>query len=158
MNDVLDGGFKITTGTSDNNESAINHNAKRHYDETSSAIILVASAIANSRFRGGFTENNTMGGAFALVEKDADDTNYQLATDDGTTETSTASDIPIDTSYHVHKIICASADIKLNIDGVLKVTKTTNRPDFKLQPYFTVKARSAGAKTGNIRYLEVYSI
>ncbi len=157
MDDVIDGGAVITTGATDDDESSINFNDIRQYEADDAVCILVASAIANSRFRAGFSEDADMSNSFALVDMDADNTNYELATDDGTTESSTASDIAIDANFHVHKIENGSANIFLTIDGVLKVTKSTNRPDNRQQPLFAVKARSAGAKTGNIRYLEMYN-
>lgn len=157
MGDGVDLGLVITTGATDDNESSINHNDIRQYSEIGAISILIAKAIANSRFRAGFSEDADMSNSFALVDMDADNTNYELATDDGTTESSSASSIAIDASFHTHKIENGSANIKLTIDGVLEVTKTTNRPDVTQQPFFAVKARSAGAKTGNISYGEWFN-
>lgn len=158
IDDAIDGGFKITTGATDDDESAINFNDIRQYSEIAAIVILIASAIANTRFRAGFSENTDMSNSFALADMDADNVNYELSTDDGTTESSSASDVIIGTIARNNKIECGSANIKYTINGVLKVTKTTNRPDFRQQPYFAVKARSTGAKTGSIRFMEAFGV
>ncbi len=156
MLDGIDGGYQITTGATDDDESAINFNDIRHYSNTNTVNESIAAAIAATRFRSGFSEDTDMSNSFALVDMDSDNTNYEVSTDDGTTETGTSTGIAVDTTTRRHKLILSSADVKHFIDGILKVTKTTNLPDQKQQPYFAVKARSTGAKTGTIRYMEVY--
>ena len=157
MLDSVDGGFQITTGATDDNESSINFNQIRHYFNTAAIIEVTAAAIAATRFRAGFSEDTDMTNSFALVDMDSDNVNYETSTDDGTTETGTSTGIAVDTTTRKHKLILSSADVKHFIDGILKVTKTTNLPDAAQQPFFAVKARSTGAKTGTIRYMEAFN-
>jgi len=157
MNDATNGGYRITTGGTDDNETSINCNDIRHYSNTASMISIVMVRAATARIRGGFSEDTDMTNSFALIQNDFDDTNYELSTDDGTTETSTASSTAVDTTKRRHDITLSSASIQSRIDGTLEVAKTTNLPDTTQQPFCSVKARSTGAKTGDIQYLEAYS-
>jgi len=157
MDDAVNGGFKITTGATDDDESAINFNTINHYSQSASKILVISSAIAATRFRAGFSEDTTMGNSMALVDMDPDNTNYETTTDDGTTESSTSTGIAVDTTARIHDLEISASNALHKMDGILKVTKTTNLPDAAQMPYFAVKARSTGAKTGSIRYLEAYS-
>jgi hypothetical protein len=84
-------------------------------------------------------------------------TNLLLYTGDASASSQAQTDIPRDIVYHTTKLECGSADIKLTVDGVLKVTKTTNIPTVKLQPVCFVESRDATAREGRIRYMECYN-
>jgi len=157
MLDSVDGGFEIRTGAFDDNESSINFNDIRHYSNTGAVNESITAAIAATRFRSGFSENTDMSNSFALVDMDSDNTNYEVSTDDGTTETGTSTGIAVDTTTRRHKLQLGSANVKHSIDGILKVTKTTNLPDQRQQPFFAVKSRATNPKTGTIRYMEAYN-
>lgn len=111
----------------------------------------------------GMTDRNTLDqvsnirGAFASVGNQF--ANYTLIHDDGT-QIATQSSIARDTVFHNHKIIFNSAtDVKYFIDGALEVTVTTNIPaaGTKMQPAFCSRNATNAARTGHIRFLEVYN-
>lgn len=160
MSDTVDGGFRITADVGANNEGMINFNNKRQYAHDGAIFIGVMKDDSNT----GIT--TYCGFANSLVGVDSDspeiaqayntdiNTNKGLRTADATTKSTTESDIPLDTAWTGYKIENGSANIKLTIDGVLKVTKTTNRPTVKLQPVCGV---FGNAKSVNIRFIEVYN-
>jgi len=158
MEDAVNEGYQITTGATDDDESGINFNDIRPFSNTSSFMIASVKRDATARLRVGFSENTDMSNSFVLIENDFDDTNYQIVSDDGTTESTTNGLTSVDTSWHTHKLRVFSTSLTLHIDGSFEAVKTSNLPDFRQQPFFSVKARSAGAKTGNIRYLEAVNI
>ena len=161
IEDTIDGGVVIEiTGAFNSDRTSINFNDKRQYEETACVLIgVVKRQTTNTLYSLALSDDpDPAVGAnnFAETVDDTASTFKYLATKDGTTRTQTNSSIAIDTTFHSNKIECSSADVKLTIDGVLEVTKTTNRPSVPLQPVFTAQSRSAAAghKT-NIRYMEV---
>ena len=77
-------------------------------------------------------------------------------TSDGSSHSRTplASATAMGSGFRVGKVECGSANIKLSVDGVLEVTKTTNSPSAKLQPKFSVYGNT---KTASVRYMEAYN-
>jgi len=78
---------------------------------------------------------------------------------DGSTTTTTASDIQMDKNWHGYKINSTGTVVNCSIDGVLKVAKTTNMPSGKGQQATRVgmnTAHSVGS-TAQIRYMEIYN-
>lgn len=160
MNDSIDGGFNIVTDTAAGSRGNITFNDKRQYDNDASVFIGVARNNASAMFVGltGVTSiDQDSVNALAWATDRFDDTNKALATADGTTNSRTESDIAIDAIFHGYKVQCGSADIKLTIDGVLKVTKTTNRPNAKLQPMFMARRANSIVGDGDVRYIEIHN-
>ena len=157
--DNIDGGFKITTSSTNNDRSSINFNNKRNFNHIGSVSVSVCKAVDSSsrNVRVGLS-NGTDGFSshHAVIGNDTNNTNYELNTEDASTESGTEGSVAIDQSFHVHKITLSSSNAVSSIDGVTDVTKTTNLPADKLQPLFQVHSRT-GAKQGNIRYMEVYN-
>ena len=160
MADATDEGFSVKTTAATSNKSTINFNNKKHYSETASIMIAVfrrvdaASAIAQAGFvnvAGGDSVN------LALVRDRSNSTFKELFTADGSTGSVIASDVVIDQVFTNYKIECGSANIKLTIDGVLKVTKTTNRPAARLQPTCWTQTEVAVIKESRFRYLEYFN-
>jgi hypothetical protein len=159
MNDSIDGGFRITCGASGGNFSGIDFNDKRHYDPADCIMIMVAKAVSVSLADKRFGLKNAKAGAsgtqVAQVSQVPANANFNLQTGDGSAST-TATAIAKDTNWHTFKIECGSANIKLTMDGVLEVTKTTNRPTSILQPRIAPR-QDGGAGSIDIRFLEVYN-
>lgn len=161
MVDEIDGGLELI-GTATNTTGSINFNDKRHYAHDGSIIIGVfrgVTSTANTIIKFGLASGGFIGNDYAVVEYFATtEANFNLETKDGTTISQTSSGVTRDTSFHSHKIECASANIKLTIDGVLKVTKTTNRPTTALQPLLFLDNNNTGSgKAGRITYLEAFN-
>ena len=55
------------------------------------------------------------------------------------------------------KLEFGASNIKMYIDGVLDVTKTTNRPGAALQPSFDVLTRDSSTNGSLTRYIEAYN-
>tara|TARA_R110002124_G_C8614280_1_gene485658 strand:+ start:80 stop:565 length:486 start_codon:yes stop_codon:yes gene_type:complete len=160
MVDEADGGFKIETNAN-TERGIINFNNKRQYAYDDSICILVAKRdTSNTQVYAGLNAKNgnfSTTDSFAGVQDDDSVTYKELGTCDGTTSSTTVSDIAVDTSWTDYKIECTSSNIKLYIGGNLKVTKTTNRPTVRMQPALQVRSMSTGTLSGSIRYMEVYN-
>ena len=141
--------------------SNFDFNNKRQYDLPNSVVLTVnkSSTIANvNNFVGLFTvriQNDDFGYFGNISSLSA--SKFSLNTYDGTTSSATASSSNMDTNWHINKLDFSSGDIKVHVDGVLEITKTTNRPTGNAQPEVWVNGQSSTATTHSIRYLEVYN-
>ena len=160
MADEVDGGFSIKAGATTGNASGIEFNDIRQYAHDGSVNIAVWKRVADTAtdVYTGFSSVlglSPLNSAWALQLNNV--TNLLLWTGDASAGSQAQTDIPRDIVYHTTKLECGSADIKLTVDGVLKLTKTTNRPTVKLQPVCFVESRDATAREGRIRYMECYN-
>jgi len=130
---------------------------ERQYSNTDSIVISQVLRDATARMRVGLSEDTDITNSFAFIENDFDGTKYEIVSDDGTTESSTNGLTDVDTDWHNHRMKISSTNITFHLDGDFEAVKTSNLPDTKQQPFFSIKARSTGAKTGNIRYLECWN-
>jgi hypothetical protein len=160
MADAIDEGFEIVTGAGGSDNGQIDFNAKRHYDPTECIMIAVArnKSLSANRLRIGL--GNTafnVNVQVMFLEANTQDTNFELATSDATLSF-TATDVTLDSNFHSIKLEGTSANVQLTLDGVLKVTKTTNRPTSNVQPQmYVLDLATSSAKTGQCRYLEVFN-
>lgn len=164
MLDDKDGGLQITTASAGDNRSAIDTNDIRQFNtDNCICVATVKATIAtNNRLEVGFQGSKGIDIAnSALARILSTGTNIGLATKDATTLSITDSDIVVASQFFTIKVeIDADAgtpDAKLTIDGVLKVTKTTNIPvaDTDVMPFFMVATGGAGtSRIGAIRYME----
>jgi len=164
MVDAVDEGFSLLTSGSTSDELIIDFATKNQYSETASVIIAVRKVVTitgNNVSYVGLIDTNANGFVagqdFVTAEKHSGVTNFSLQTGDGTSISRTSSSIVGDTNFHSFKIECGSSNIKLTLDGVLEVTKTSNRPTTNMQPAFEQLANDAAAYESRIRYLECYN-
>lgn len=161
MVDLVDEGAFVNAGANSNDRSSIDFNSKRQYAHNASvAICVFRRAEATAACAAGFTDDPTYpANDDRAVALDATNQTHKcLYTGDGTTESVQLSDVAIDTNWTVYKIVLGSSDIKLYINGVLKVTKTSNRPAVKLQPSVrTYNLGGAGSRSTRVRYFEAYN-
>ncbi len=158
MADAVGEGLKIVTNAISSDGKQIDFNDIRHYLETASVLIGTFRSILTTTqqnmvgFRG-----PKVGNDFAIggVHTDKDAVNYIMRTADATTASFESTTVALDTVFHVHKIEMGSSNIKHSMDGVLEITKTTNRPVSKQQPVFFAQTRTSSAREAHIRYLEV---
>jgi len=162
MSDSVDGGFEIVTSTTSNSAHSIDFNSKRQYDHVNSVAIAVISisALTISQVRAGLTNTTGLNLDYAYSGfRASSSANFSINTADGSTTSVTAGSIVADTNFHSLKTECGSANIKMYVDGVLDVTKTTNRPTAKMQPVFIATNDSGtSSRTARIRYMECYNI
>jgi hypothetical protein len=159
MDDSINGGFVITSGSSSGDRQQINFNDKRQYNNEGSSIIGIIERVDNAQvkfglFNQGTTDNNINR---AFVENGATQTYYRLGTADGSSQTMTDTDVGVDTTKRIINIVLTDANCKLYIDGTLKATSTSNLPADKLQPIFQNRALTNAAVTGKIQYCEVHN-
>lgn len=159
IDDSVDGGLKITTGTSSGNQATLNFNNINQYDNQNSVSIDVVKRIDTStRLDAGFiTLSNNFGTNIGVMINNTDNTNIELRTADATTLSETAGSVAVHTNWFVSKLQFTSSNAKMTLDGVLDVTKSSNLPADDLQPVVSVISNSAGAKSGAIRYCEAYN-
>ena len=162
MNDEVDGGMYLSATSSGNSAYEFSFNDKRQYSPTGSVVNTVMRI--NQTDTGnyyawiglGYTSNVNS----AVVGRSTGSTHFGLRTYDSTGYGGWAySDIPLDTVWHHNKMENTTADTQLSIDGVLKVTKTTNKPSAKMQPEIFAQAISNPSSATKIdcRYYEVYN-
>ncbi len=160
MVDAINEGFQVLSDTVSGRATAFGFNNIRQYDPVNCIVIFVARRVStiNSVADIGFTNDEPDGSSTHKAEVRLDQNNsvYALLTGDGT-QTSQNGTVSTDTVFHSFKLELGSADIKMTIDGILDVTKTTNRPTLKLQPWFRASNRVTGAAELHIRYLEAYN-
>jgi len=157
MNDAVDGGFQITSGAVSGNRAEYDFNNKRQHDYQNSEFICVMKANSTSSIfiRCGFLDDVLA--SFANGAYWRFDTNTSIYYNLATQGSATDSDVTADTNYHSFKGTVTSSDFKGYIDGVLKVTISTNLPTAKYQPHIDVGTRTSSAKTGNFTYFEAYN-
>lgn len=162
MNDVVNEGAFLTTGTTIQSGKFLEAGGVRHYSHTASKFIGIIQAEnttnnetaigGNTEATGGPNNNFAMVGVFSSIST----TDFVILTGGGTV-TGTAATFSLDTNFHTHLLENTSSNNIYFIDGGLEVTKSTNRPTLKLQSIVWQKTRTSSAKTGNIRYFEAYS-
>jgi hypothetical protein len=166
MNDAVDGGLTLTSGTSIGDTVHITFNNKRQYDDDNCIMVAVCNAeTSNSNLGVGFDSdtakdyNGTGSFSFSILEWRVALTNLSLKTADGTTPSRTASDIPFDTNvYRSVKITNTASNCNLTLDGVSKVDRTSLLPTTNMQPRFSSQlATNTGAQIAHIRFMECYN-
>jgi len=160
MDDAVDEGFKVTTGSSLNDHSGINLNNIHHYANDGAISISVWKADTTVNilvFTGLMDSISSTTTDAAVARADSVNSNFFLRTADASTASNSDTSIALDANFHKHELELLSASALHKMDGILEVTKTNNLPTIKLQPQFNIFARGTGTKAGNIRFLEAYN-
>jgi len=162
MADEIDGGLLATAIAAGNNFAQLNFNDKRHYDKEGSIFLSVAKRSGGTGVALidlGMFGDNLNGNGKQAVMRDLQNTSFKtLLTGAAASTTQTNSDVATDTNYHSYKIEMKASSVELSIDGVLKVTNTTNLPNLDLQPGFKCFSQSASADVlVNCRYIECFN-
>ena len=162
---IIDGigeGLKQTTGSTIYDKAGVYFNNKRQYDPRNCEIIFITKTEgSNQHVNVGIADNadirNTATSMQAL-EMNSDRTYFGLASNDTVVSSVLDSTVARDTSYHVYKITGGASNIKMSIDGVLEVTKTTDRPTAICQPATFTLTTDASQAHDYVRYLECYNL
>ena len=162
MDDVVDGGFKITTAATSLSQGIIDFNNIRHYSNIGSILLGVSKTVfgqaAGSQHIGfaGTTGSDPINSAHVHSNADIE---FMIRTKDATTASNTSFTTAFDEAFHGWKVEVRASDVLGFIDGVQEVTKTTNLPTTKMMPFAGVNTGSAtpSADTFNIRYLEAFN-
>ena len=166
MADEVNGGVKLSSNTGTWGKSSLSFNGKRQFDATASVMIF------NGRRTGHNIGYNITGLNDSVMTWDnapqevgiknySGDSSFKVITSDGTqqSETDFNPTVAVDTNFHQFKIINTSTSNSGYIDGVLGLSKTTNRPTGKVQPQMlamTYYAEQASV-INQINYVECYN-
>jgi|21_taG_2_1085346.scaffolds.fasta_scaffold37173_1 hypothetical protein len=161
MEDVVDGGVKLDTGSS-SSRVEINFQNKRQYDSQGSEVIWVAKTgqLTNTELLFGLADNNATASLDdGFVEfHSTNSSNWRLnKAFSQWVDTSLA----VDTNWHNFKLTLGASNVKLSIDGILSGTgyavATTEINSDKLQPEFHLHDLAVTTNTASARYCEAYN-
>jgi len=160
MDDAVDGGFKITSGTTIFDSTTIAFNGIHQYEPTGCVLIAVVTSenIANGLVQVGL-HSGTIGGNFDSMVHDGrkGTANYRLITID-TTFATVDTGVAVDNNPHSIKLEGLSASVKDSIDGILRATATTQLPVDAQEPYIRARSETASqAGVHKVRYLEAFN-
>jgi len=158
MVDAIDGGFRLTTGTSNSDSANIHFNDIKQFDDSASEFISVIklTTLTNQITAVGLRDGEDF--VRMLFDSNTGSGEFTMQTKDGATAETTDTGITGDTNWHVHSGKMLSASVEGYIDGVLKATHSTNIPDSgQLEPLYFVFNRTAATNSSDIRYFEVYN-
>lgn len=159
MDDAVNEGWKYTTGAFNTNNGKLEFNGIGHYLETACVVIWVARTEETALYISNWGLVNAVAlNHLAYWAGDPNtNANWHVWTKDGASDSNTASDVADDTNFHNFKIEMNSSNCLGTLDGILKVTKSTNRPAAALEPFFRMQTRTGAAKTAHVRFCEAYN-
>ena len=163
MDNAVDGGYLITTGSSNNDRIELDFNQKRQFSNTGSrfiAVLKIGGTTSWNMLQVGLMDDNW--GSEANVAMWGRDTalsssKFLLSTEGTGSPTDTASTLDADTSYHTFDATLTASNFVGTIDGTITTTISTNLPDTKMQPHIARISKESASKTMNIRYFEAYN-
>jgi len=158
MNTEVNGGFRITTGTNSSDSSSIWFNDINHYSHLTAVIIWVSRRVGATTFSAvGLTDDVfDVSSNQTNIQDDTGDTNKTFVTASGTA-TSSSTGVAINTNFTSYKITAGSSVYTAFVDGIQRVTNSTDKPTGKMQPNANCFARSTGGKSIDVRYYEAFN-
>jgi len=161
MEDAIDEGLKIVTGSVSIDNGWIYFNDIRHYEPTGAVFISVFRTLSLLNFfsRTGLFNDTQDGNQFNYIQVAGDSTltNWRLFTRNTGSSANVDTGVALDTNFHVFRGEEKSASAELLIDGFLKATGTTALSVLKEQPAFGHGTRAPAVKEGHIRYFEAWN-
>ena len=162
--DAVDGGAKLTCGAVGANRSSVHMNNKRqliHNSHTLISVFKLGEAVSGQTHVGTSNVTDVEGTPNDQIQVGMDTSvnasNFTIDSWDATTGSGLSSGVALDTVLHVHKYVSGASNIQYSIDGVLKVTKSTNLPTVKMQPVISVRTGEAVAHSITILSVEVFN-
>ena len=162
MNNEVDGGMYLSATSSGNSAYEFSFNDKRQYSPTGSVVntVMRINQTDTGNYYAWIGSGYTSNVNSAVVGRETGSTHFGLRTYDSSSGGFATTDIPLDTAWHHNKIENRTTDTRLSTDGVLKLTKTTNKPTATatMQPIIFAQAIYSPASSTKIdcRYYEVY--
>ncbi len=160
--DSVNGGYLITTGSSNNDRVEIDFGQKRQFSKTGSRFIIVATMgqTTNLISQLGFMDNvhaSYTNKAICGIWTAAASVKFLWQSTGTGTSTNTSSTLTTDTSPHVFEGVLSGSNFVGTIDGTITTTISTNLPDLDMQPHIDMIAKESASKTLNVRYCEAYN-
>jgi hypothetical protein len=163
MQDVVNGGLRILFSTGTNNSTDIDFGDKRQYAHDGSVFISVCATNMDYTQTNHFCDIGFTSPTFrsstrnVAINYHTGETFIRVRSNSGATSYSDTS-VTADNTKRVVKLELDGTDIKAHIDGVLEVTKTTNLPDTKMQPFAQAWHGTGGVASGiDVNYMECYN-
>ena len=161
MDDAVDGGLKMINNASHTHAAVLDFDNKHQFSATSSIFIYRGKAnVTSGGTMVGLAKDYRQDNAYdsAVIQHDAGYSNViQTLSSDGTSQTVTSTGYTADANYHTYKLELTSTALLPTIDGVLKTSKTTNRPVDPLMPMVKSYSYSGNTTQLNINYYEAYN-
>jgi len=180
MSDSVDGGLELKAGTSgysfvnlrcgltgaDDNDGVLHPTlAYKRFDPDGCSIICVyklGTAIGTFDEAGvGFSADEVISYAtrdgIAMEYWIGNGSNWQLRNKISGTDTNTASDVAVDTSFHTHRIDLTATYCNLSIDGIQKVTNTTGLVTTAVDPVVACPSWNDATCSMNLTYMEAWN-
>ena len=164
MSDTVDGGAIFTNQSTFNRVASFHFNNKRQYDYNGSVFIWVAqrSSATSLGILLDIGLNGTTGQSStdSILFRQYDDGSSFIGalSKSATAESTTATDVATNSNMQVLKCAVDASNAIYSINGITKVTKTTNLPTAKMQPKIRMdNVTQTGLRTVNIRYCEAYN-
>jgi hypothetical protein len=164
MASAINEGASIIAQNTPSGDSELTFNLIRQYDMQSAVVISEFRRVTatNTVAAVGLTDGILILGSLQATGAWRDsttDTFKELQHNNGLAPSATtASDVPIDLVFTKYQIIFTSTALYGSINGVLKVTATTDLPSGQGQPCVEVFRPAAVAPEIRIRYLEVFNL
>jgi hypothetical protein len=161
--DTNEGGLLISTDAGSGSPSAyLSFNDICQYDPTGFRFISTCKKGADNNvgIKAGIGSDDAAAtpAHLSLMTAGSLTSHRALATKDGSTASETNSDVAVSQTEFAYDIVGNGSSNILSLDGVTKVTKTTNLPTAKCQPLLYIQSRSTAAvKTWNCKYVECYN-
>lgn len=167
MTDDVDQGLDISTGGSNNDTQFIHFNNKRQFNYQASMLLSLMRAVTTTPtamlaalLRDTAQAGNlllSVGTNYMAIGKE-ESSNFKIITADGSTASGTDSDVAGDNSFHLHQGEMTASNNKYTLDGVLKVTKTTNLCATNgLQPFAGVRTGTAAVRNMKLKYISAWN-
>lgn len=159
MSDGVDQGYEYITGTTSADRGAITFNVIRPFDDDAAVFIIVCQKVtATSNFSDyGFYGILSTGRNYSIVQNVDSVGFYRVATDDGSSASQTNYSDANDETKRLHRGELNGTNFRTWMDGILKVTKTSDLPTIGLEAFWRSRTAAAAAKTSRIMYFEAYN-
>ena len=162
MNDLIDGGVKLLTGTTANNSIELDFGGIYQFNAKQSTCIFTAKRLASagSRYDIGFQSGYPNSQYVAHIRNNTNDTYYRLITSAGSTSNATDFSIAEDNDFHTGKIIMKESSALGYLDGVLEATNTSNLPQEagrgNSEPFLKCTHNASAVAETRVTYLEAW--
>jgi|TARA_R110000824_G_scaffold12395_1_gene54318 hypothetical protein len=157
LGDSVNGGLKMATDDGSSPSASLTFGAFNQFKPFASSIVgNCKKGQTNIGIKYGLANDNTVTPPSCALMAEGSFVSYRtLQTND---ESNTASDVALGTDWFDFKIDMENASCYMYLDGILKVSKTTNIPLVELQPFLYIQSRSTAAvKYWNTTYCEAWN-
>ncbi len=161
MNDIINGGVRITCGTTSSDSSVIDFNDIDHYSATGSKFICVCKLVeSTSRFTySGFYDDPSVSIANQRLTFGNDSVNSEIAlrTGDVSATGETAGITTVDENLHAYQVEINSILSKMYTENGFEAVRTATLPTVDLQPVLRVGTRTGAARNIDVLYFEAWN-